>query len=245
MTTLAFMAGLPVYKDASGISRAVDSATRARPPGLRASGEKRGWGRGLALNPLGLPRSIRASAVDKSEKEAHSGGAPGDDGQRLSVSETDSDACAAQVRRLWAEFNSGKFSNAVPLFAPTASYHDTLYPRAFEGQAAIKRHLLKMEKAFESGLVYVLDDVCSSSSSAAARWHVELENGAALPFTRGASTYKLIRDSDSDEHGGWLFTEAYDFPEPTVKAAPILLPILSIAVKLLRRFPKLLPPPEG
>jgi SnoaL-like domain len=156
------------------------------------------------------------------------------------LTESDTDACAAQVRRLWAAFNSGKFSNAAVLFAPKAVYHDTLYPKPFEGLPAIEEHLVKMETAFESGLLYVLDDVCSSSTSAAARWHVELENGAALPFARGASTYKLVRDTES----GWLFTEAYDFPEPTVKAAPLVLPMLSLAVKLLRRYPNLLPPPD-
>lgn len=97
-----------------------------------------------------------------------------------------------------------------------------------------------MERAFEDGLVYVIDDVTGSGMSAAARWHVELETGARLPFARGASTYKFV-----EEEGRLVFIEAWDFPEPTFKAAVVLLPVLSIAVKLLRRYPGLLPAKEG
>jgi ketosteroid isomerase-like protein len=142
---------------------------------------------------------------------------------------------AARVRELWAAFNSGAFASAAPLFAESAVYHDTLYAAPFRGRAAIAAHLARMERAFEAGLVFVVDDLCASGGSAAARWHVELESGAPLPFARGASTYRL------DDQ--LLFVEAYDFPEPTVKAAAVVLPLLSLAVKLLRRFPGLLPPP--
>lgn len=147
--------------------------------------------------------------------------------------------CEQLVRQLWHCFNSGSFSNATALFAADAVYHDTLYSKPFEGRSQINYHLVAMESAFEAGLVYVVDDLAASSTSAGCRWHVELENGTPLPFSRGASTYKVGR-----EGGKLVLLEAWDFPEPSIKAASILLPVLSVAVKLLRRFPGLLPPSD-
>lgn len=144
--------------------------------------------------------------------------------------------CEQLVRSLWTCFNSGAFSNATSLFGADAVYHDTLYPKPFEGRPKINKHLLAMESAFENGLVYVVDELAASSTSVGCRWHVELENGSHLPFSRGASMYKV-----GHEHGKLVLMEAWDFPEPSFKAASILLPVLSVAVKLLRRFPGLLP----
>jgi SnoaL-like domain len=111
--------------------------------------------------------------------------------------------CDELVRELWARFDSGKFRDATSLFADDAVYHDTLYASPFSGKARIAAHFANMERAFATNLSYVVDDVAASETSAGVRWHVELENGTRLPFSRGASTYKVVRQ----DGGELLFSE--------------------------------------
>ncbi|OSX80121.1 hypothetical protein BU14_0058s0032 [Porphyra umbilicalis] len=141
----------------------------------------------------------------------------------------------AAVRHLWATFDSGAFSAAATLFTPTASYVDTLYGKPFAGIDAITGHLTAMESAFPSQFRFILDDVAPGGACAGARWHVETPGGRTVPFSRGASMYSLVR-----EGGDVRFQEAWDFPEPTVKAAGATLLLLRGVSALVGRFPGLL-----
>lgn len=143
----------------------------------------------------------------------------------------------AAVRALWDAFDSGAFSAAAPLFTPDASYVDTLYRKPFAGRDAITGHLRNMECSFPSGFRFVLDDVVAGGSSAGARWHVETPSRRSLPGGRGASMYTLMREGAD---GDVRFVEAWDFPEPTIKAAGATLLLLRGASALLKRFPGLL-----
>lgn len=144
---------------------------------------------------------------------------------------------AAAVRALWAAFDSGAFTAAAPLFTPDASYVDTLYGKPFTGRDAITGHFRNMEGAFPSGFRFVLDDVAPGGRSAGARWHVETPSGRALPAGRGASMYTLVREGGVGEV---RFAEAWDFPEPAIKAAGATLLLLRGVSALLKRFPGLL-----
>lgn len=146
--------------------------------------------------------------------------------------------CKALVLSLWKIYDSGNFSDAADLFKEDAKYFDTLYSKPFVGKENILRHLKSMEKAFARNLRYIVDDIAASEMSAGVRWHITLENGKPIPFTRGASTYKAERVGDTNQ---LLLTEAWDFPEPSLKVAWLLLPVLSLAIKLLQRWPQLLP----
>jgi ketosteroid isomerase-like protein len=106
--------------------------------------------------------------------------------------------CEELVRELWKRFDTGKFRDASSLFADHAVYHDTLYAKPFEGKQKIEKHFEKMEKSFAENLSYILDDVSAAETSAGVRWHVELESGAPLPFSRGASTYKVLRQENGE-----------------------------------------------
>ncbi|GAB0497720.1 hypothetical protein MMPV_009057 [Pyropia vietnamensis] len=143
----------------------------------------------------------------------------------------------AAVRALWAAFDSGAFSAAAPLFTPDASYVDTLYRKPFAGRDAITGHLRDMESAFPSGFRFVLDDIAPGGSSVGARWHVETPSGRSLPAGRGASMYTLVREGDA---GHVRFAEAWDFPEPSIKAAGATLLLLRGVSALLKLFPWLL-----
>lgn len=143
----------------------------------------------------------------------------------------------AAVRALWAAFDSGAFSAAAPLFTLDASYVDTLYRKPFAGRDAITGHLRDMESAFPSGFRFVLDVVAPGGSSAGARWHVETPSGQLLPAGRGASMYTLVREGGV---GDVRFAEAWDFPEPAIKAAGATLLLLRGVSSLLKRFPGLL-----
>lgn len=143
----------------------------------------------------------------------------------------------AAVRALWAAFDSGSFSAAAPLFTPDASYVDTLYRKPFAGRDAITGHLRDMESAFPSGFRFVLDDVAPGGTSVGARWHVETPSGRSLPAGRGASMYTLVREG---EGGDVRFAEAWDFPEPSIKAAGATLLLLRGVSALLKLFPWLL-----
>lgn len=143
----------------------------------------------------------------------------------------------AAVRALWTAFDSGAFSAAAPLFTPDAAYVDTLYRKPFAGRDAITGHLRDMESAFPSGFRFVLDTVVAGGSSAGARWHVETPSGRPLPAGRGASMYTLVREGGG---GDVRFAEAWDFPEPSIKAAGATLLLLRGVSGLLKLFPGLL-----
>lgn len=80
-------------------------------------------------------------------------------------------------------------------------------------------------------LVFVLDDLAPAQSSVGARWHAETPDGRHVPFTRGASMYK-VEVADDDLGGVWI-TEAWDFPETPLKVAGVVLPVLKAASFLL------------
>jgi hypothetical protein len=148
----------------------------------------------------------------------------------------------ALVRELWARLGDGAFGAAAPLFRSDAVYHDTLYPAPFVGAHDVGVHLRAMERVFVGrGLRFVVDDLAAADRVAAVRWHVALRDGRHLPFGRGASTYRAARDEST---GALRFTEAWDFPEPTLKIAPLVLPVLGLVVRLLDAFPRLTPSPK-
>lgn len=89
-----------------------------------------------------------------------------------------------------------------------------------------------MESAIPPGLVFVLDDLAPAETSVGARWHVETRGGKQLPFSRGASMYKV--EMASDERGGVWITEAWDFVETPFKVAGVVLPVLRALSFLLR-----------
>jgi SnoaL-like domain len=165
----------------------------------------------------------------------------------IPVAKADADVVSATaetdalVRELWARFGAGGFASAAALFHADATYHDTLYPKPFVGELALRTHFAHMERAFGGrGLRFVVDDLAAADGVAGVRWHVALRNGTPLPLGRGASTYRAAPDSET---GGLLLVEAWDFPEPSFKVAPLVLPVLGLVVRLLEAFPQLVPPP--
>jgi hypothetical protein len=146
----------------------------------------------------------------------------------------------ALVRELWTRFGEGGFASAAALFRADATYHDTLYPAPFVGVAALRAHFAHMERAFGGrGLRFVVDDLAAADRVAGVRWHVALRDGTPLPLGRGASTYRAAPDGET---GRLLLVEAWDFPEPSFKVAPLVLPVVGLVVRLLEAFPQLVPP---
>lgn len=92
-----------------------------------------------------------------------------------------------------------------------------------------------MEKTIPRNLVFILDDLAAGGENVGARWHVENENGKKVPFGRGLSMYKLRRD---DVKGEVRIVEAWDFPEPFFKVAPLFLGVLRIVGRFWGRGKK-------
>jgi hypothetical protein len=59
-------------------------------------------------------------------------------------------------------------------------YEDTLYPGAFRGREALKKHLLKVAAALPDSFAFVLDEVSDGGDSIGVQWHVESNGEPSL-----------------------------------------------------------------
>lgn len=126
-------------------------------------------------------------------------------------------------------WNRRDMEAAVLLFSEDVVYEDTVYPEVFEGRDALRFHLLRVADAVPDSFRFVIDDLSSGSAEATAvgaRWHVELADGTALPFTRGCSFYKF------NDQG--LINSGFDCVEPSLKPGSASLALLSVASRVLR-----------
>lgn len=115
---------------------------------------------------------------------------------------------ATAVERYFDAWNRRDMEDAVSCFADDCEYEDTQYADAFCGKEKLETHLLRVAECLPRTFAFAIDDFVVDNANVGVRWHLETEDGDALPFTRGCSFYKL------DERG--LINYGFDVPEPAV-----------------------------
>ncbi|GAB5355700.1 hypothetical protein AAMO2058_000228100 [Amorphochlora amoebiformis] len=133
------------------------------------------------------------------------------------------------IRKYFQCWNERRMEDAIGLFDESLSYEDTLYPGKFEGKNSLKGHLYSIAGAVPDDLAVAPYDE-KGIANVGVQWHVGLDDGTALPFTRGCSMYKV------DRNGRIVF--GFDVPEPVAKTGNISLGILKAVsgiLKLLNR----------
>jgi len=129
-------------------------------------------------------------------------------------------------------WNRREMDQAVSLFADEVEYEDTLYPGKFKGKEKLKGHLKQIADVLPENFEFVLDDLAIAPpdsrgvTNVGVQWHVGLDDGTPLPFTRGCSMYKV------NSEGKIIF--GFDVPEPVAKTGNISLAILKAVSSILK-----------
>mmetsp|Transcript_14432 Transcript_14432/g.25952 ORF Transcript_14432/g.25952 Transcript_14432/m.25952 type:complete len:210 (+) Transcript_14432:14-643(+) len=140
------------------------------------------------------------------------------------------------VSKYFGYWNERKMGSAIDLFDERIQYEDTLYPGKFEGKDSLKSHLLNVAAALPDNFNFVLDDLAVSPpnsegvTNVGVQWHVGLDDGTPLPFTRGCSMYKVNSEG--------LIIFGFDVPEPVAKTGNISLGILKAVSGILKYLQK-------
>jgi len=172
------------------------------------------------------------------------------------------------VEQYFEAWNRRNIPLALSCFDDNVYYDDTQFSDPFQGKDKLADHLLYVADCLPDSFYFVVDELSVGQSmgtrnrrdrpssptfqlgrnrvaqatrrasnapttSIGALWHIENEFGS-LPFARGCSFFKVDPNSN-------LILEAYDFPEPAVKAGASGLKLLSVASKLVSEPKRWLP----
>ena len=70
------------------------------------------------------------------------------------------------IRQYFDAWNCREMDSAADLFAPDATYEDTLYPERFSGKDEVKFHLNRVADALPASFVFCVDDIaCGEGQS--------------------------------------------------------------------------------
>jgi ketosteroid isomerase-like protein len=151
------------------------------------------------------------------------------------------------AERYFEAWNRRNMTEAVHLFAPNVTYHDSAFPKPFAGRNNLRKHLELCAEVLPPQLTFEVDRVifshgttgpsCNSRcySSILAQWHANI-NGQSLPYTRGCSIYQL------NNHNG-LIESGLDFVEPNGPVKPGGIRLASRIIRsCLEREPRRLIP---
>jgi hypothetical protein len=154
-------------------------------------------------------------------------GAAKDLAEKIGSSEANSKSVKSKeqvVLKYFEHWNAREMDLATNLFSDDCTYEDTLYPEKFQGQSDVKFHLLRVADSLPRKFKFVVDEITPTSSKegiVGVQWHVENGDQGPLPFTRGASIYKVNED--------FKIYYGFDVPEPTVKTGGSSLALLKAA----------------
>eukprot|EP00468_Gymnochlora_sp_CCMP2014_P002345 CAMPEP_0167758230 /NCGR_PEP_ID=MMETSP0110_2-20121227/10355_1 /TAXON_ID=629695 /ORGANISM="Gymnochlora sp., Strain CCMP2014" /LENGTH=142 /DNA_ID=CAMNT_0007644487 /DNA_START=273 /DNA_END=701 /DNA_ORIENTATION=- len=126
---------------------------------------------------------------------------------------------------------------AVSLFAEKLTYEDTLFPGVFKDRETLKKHLYTCADSLPETFRFVVDDLAIAPidtegiTKIGVQWHVGLDDGTQLPFTRGCSLYKVNKEGE--------IIYGFDVPEPTAKTGALSLQLLRLVNPLLVQLQKM------
>ena len=147
-------------------------------------------------------------------------------------SNTQSTRCrtAKEVALAYYEnYNSKRIDGILELLAEDCVYEDLVYQEPFVGRDAIAAYLRKVEAMVPSDVRFVVEDITDGDPRrVGVRWHVELEGGVVLPFSRGTSFYQL------NDQGQIIF--ARDIVEPSIKPGSAALRGIALVAPLVRKL---------
>lgn len=129
----------------------------------------------------------------------------------------------------YENYNAKRIDRILDLLADDCVYEDLVYQEPFKGREEIGAYLRKVEAMVPPDVKFVVEDVTSGDSNrVGVRWHVELEGGIVLPFSRGVSFYEL------NDKGQIAF--ARDVVEPVIKPGEAALRGISVVAPLIRKL---------
>jgi len=130
------------------------------------------------------------------------------------------------VLRFYHAFNNRDLDAMMAEFADDVFYEDLVYDDAFVGAKVLRRYF---EKCLDipDDLRFVLEDITDEGGpGCGVMWHVELTNGTVMPFSRGASFYKV-----NDEG---RICKARDLVEALPKAGDAAFGVMKAVTPLIR-----------
>lgn len=130
------------------------------------------------------------------------------------------------VLRFYHAFNRRDLEAMMAEMAEDVYYEDLVYDAPFVGAKALREYL---EKCLDipDDLRFVLDDITEGGDAGCGvMWHVELESGTVMPFSRGASFYKV------NEEG--RICKARDLVEGLPKAGDAAFGVMKAVTPLIR-----------
>lgn len=138
------------------------------------------------------------------------------------------------VERFFSYWNERDMETALSFCDEDCIFEDTLFPRTYNGRDEIRIHLNNVANALPSNFQFIIDEIAEdkSSGNVGIQWHVEAD-GKSIPFTRGASMYKVNTKG--------LISKGFDVPEPVLKIGSFNLNVLKIVNKILLNPIRLIP----
>jgi len=134
---------------------------------------------------------------------------------------------AAAVLEYYESVNVRDKARALAVVSESCLYEDlTLFSDGKAGREAFSIVLDAWNK-FPEDLLIMIDEVTPADPTCVGvTWHVELDGGIELPFSRGVSFYRV------DEMG--LITYARDIAEPTTKPGEGAVGVLKVIIQVMR-----------
>lgn len=116
------------------------------------------------------------------------------------------------------------------LIADDCTYEDLVYEKPFRGKKSITAYLAKVEEWIPDDIIFVVEDITGDGSvdACGVTWHVEFKNGTTLPFSRGASFYRI------NNQGQIVY--ARDIVEPAFKPGSGALKAISFIAPVIRKL---------
>jgi ketosteroid isomerase-like protein len=140
-------------------------------------------------------------------------------------------ATAKQVAlNYYTNYNARNMPAVASLIADDCIYEDLVYAAPFQGKTSITGYLKKVEEWIPDDIIFVVEDITGDGSvdACGVTWHVEFKNGTTLPFSRGASFYRI------NNQGQIVY--ARDIVEPAFKPGSGALKAISLIAPVIRKL---------
>ena len=136
------------------------------------------------------------------------------------------------VTTYYEAYNEKDIDRVLSLFSEDIIYEDLIYQEPFRGKGEVAEYFEKIGQLVPKDIKFVVDDITEGSGDrCGVMWHVEIESEndglVELPFSRGASFYRIDRETHK-------IVFARDLVEPSIKPGGLALQGITAVAPLIR-----------